>query len=95
MPAWPLAEQCFEEQVGEQNGSEPAMTPEADVSGEGDLPEGQPGEDAAPKRMSKDPGFPTQSERDENCVDRTPYRSGCEDCVRGQGDGRAAPCIIT
>ena len=44
-------------------------------------------DDVEEKRVSKDPGLPTQSERDDHCVDHTPYRSWCEDCVRGRALG--------
>ena len=43
--------------------------------------------EVAPKKVSRDPGLPTQSERDDHCIDHTPYRSWCEDCVRGRGLG--------
>ena len=44
-------------------------------------------EDMAPKRVSPDPGMPTQSEIDEHDVDHTPYRCWCEACVEGRGVG--------
>ena len=44
-------------------------------------------EDTEPKRVARDPGLPTQSERDEHCIDHTPFRSWCEDCVRGRATG--------
>ena len=47
----------------------------------------EPLEDDVPKRVARDPGAPTQSERDEHCVDHWPFRSWCEDCVRGRATG--------
>ena len=44
-------------------------------------------EDTEEKRVSRDPGAPSRSEREEHNIDHTPYRSWCEDCVRGRGLG--------
>ena len=44
-------------------------------------------EELEPKRISPDPGRPSQSEIDEHEVDHLPYRCWCEDCVRGRGTG--------
>ena len=44
-------------------------------------------EDTEDKRVSRDPGAPSRSEREEHNIDHTPYRSWCEDCVRGRGLG--------
>ncbi len=44
-------------------------------------------EDMAPKRVSPDPGRPTQSEIDDHMIDHMPYRCWCEECVKGRGTG--------
>ena len=58
-------------------------------------------EDVAPKRISPDPGKPTQSQIDEHMIDHFPFRSWCEFCVKGRatgekhghGSGSAIPII--
>ena len=44
-------------------------------------------EDAAPKKIAADPGRPSQLEVDEHEVDHYPFRSWCEECVKGRGTG--------
>ena len=44
-------------------------------------------EDAAPKRSAADPGRPSQLEVEEHEVDHCPFRSWCEECVKGRGAG--------
>ena len=44
-------------------------------------------EDVAPKRISPDPGKPTQAQIDEHMIDHFPYRCWCEFCVRGKATG--------
>ena len=44
-------------------------------------------EDAAPKKVAADPGKPLQQEIDEHEVDHHPFRSWCEECVKGRGTG--------
>ena len=44
-------------------------------------------EDMAPKRISPDPGLPTQAEVDDHEVDHVPFRRWCEECVAGRGTG--------
>ena len=46
-----------------------------------------PEEDAEPKKVSADPGQPTQAEIDDHNVDHYPYRCWCEACVKGRGVG--------
>ena len=56
-------------------------------------------EDMAPKRISPDPGLPTEAEVDDHEVDHMPFRRWCEECVAGRGTGEqregqhAAPTI--
>ena len=47
----------------------------------------EPEEDAEPKKVSADPGQPTQAEIDDHNVDHYPYKCWCEECVRGRGTG--------
>ena len=44
-------------------------------------------EDIAPKRISLDPGLPTEAEVDDHEVDHMPFRRWCEECVAGRGTG--------
>ena len=44
-------------------------------------------EDAAPKKIAADPGKPSQLEVEEHEVDHYPYRTWCEECVKGRGTG--------
>ena len=44
-------------------------------------------EDMAPKRISPDPGLPTEAEIDDHEVDHVPFRRWCEECVEGRGTG--------
>ena len=46
-------------------------------------------EDLESKNMSPDPGAPSQEEIDEHEVDHMPYRSWCEECVKGRGTGES------
>ena len=47
-----------------------------------DVSEGET-EDAAPKRIAADPGRPSQLEVEEHEVDHCPFRSWCEECIKG------------
>ena len=49
----------------------------------------EPEEDAEPKKVSADPGQPTQAEIDDHNVDHYPFRCWCEACVKGRGTGEA------
>ena len=51
------------------------------------VPEDELQEDLAPKRISPDPGQPTEQEVSEHNVDHMPYRSWCEFCVKGRATG--------
>ena len=44
-------------------------------------------EDATPKKIAADPGKPSQLEVEEHEVDHYPYRTWCEECVKGRGTG--------
>ena len=57
---------------------------QSQAEGHEDLPEE---EETTDKRVSADPGQPTRSEREDHNVDHTPYRSWCEECVRGRATG--------
>ena len=46
-----------------------------------------PEEDAEPKKVSVDPGQPTQADIDDHNADHYPFRSWCEACVKGRGVG--------
>ena len=87
-----------DEGVEPQEGGQETPRPDAPAGPEGGSSEvesgGEPVEidqdhqgDDVPKRVARDPGAPTQSERDEHCIDHWPYRSWCEDCVRGRATG--------
>ena len=65
------------------------------------VPEDELQEDLAPKRISPDPGQPTEQEVSEHNVDHMPYRSWCEFCVKGRATGEqhreraaAAPSLL-
>ena len=51
-----------------------------------DIPDDE-AEDLIPKRTSPDPGKPTQAEIDDHQIDHLPFRSWCEECVKGKGTG--------
>ena len=51
-----------------------------------EIPEDE-AEDLLPRRSSPDPGRPTQEEIDEHMIDHLPFRSWCEECVKGRGTG--------
>ena len=57
------------------------------IDGKDNAPEDELEEDLAPKRISPDPGQPTEQEVSEHNVDHMPYRSWCEFCVKGRGTG--------
>ena len=95
-----LAEEGESIADGEDNapgdGGEKSVAAEAEAPQEHQDPGGVPREDgpqddaqeeSAPLRVARDPGLPTQSERDDHCTTHWPYRSWCEDCVRGRGLG--------
>ena len=50
-----------------------------------DEPE-HPAEEARAARPSRDPGAPTQADRDAHAATHRPCRSGCGDCVHGRQD---------
>ncbi len=56
--------------VGEQVPDEPA----------------HPAEEARAARPSRDPGAPTQAERDTHAATHSPFRSWCDECVQGRRD---------
>ena len=60
---------------------------EGDASGLGHEVSDGEAEDAAPKRTVPDPGRPSQLEVEEHEVDHYPFRSWCEECVKGRGTG--------
>ena len=57
-----------------------------DGCGEGGEEEEQPEEveEAAPVRMTRDPGLPTKEEREAHEATHLPFRSWCGECVRGR-----------
>ena len=56
---------------------------EAEVAREGgDVDDEQ--EEFQRQKVLKDPGQPTQAERDEHDITHIPYRPWCADCVRGR-----------
>ena len=71
--------------------------PNAEVEGEGEpmvLEEGEDEEECAPMRMAPEPGEPTAEEIENHRTTHLPYRSWCEECVKGRGSGeqhRAGP----
>ena len=44
-------------------------------------------DDMVPKRISPDPGLPTEGEVDDQEVDHMRFRQWCEECVAGRGTG--------
>ena len=44
-------------------------------------------EEVQPRRVARDPGQPTKSEREEHNIDHWPFRQWCEDCVRARATG--------
>ena len=52
-----------------------------------DIPDDEAEAEMAPKRISPDPGQPTEQEVSEHCVDHWPFRSWCEHCVKGRATG--------
>ena len=74
---------------------EPAVYPmeleqQAAEEGEGEameLDEKEDEEDCAPVRLAPDPGAPTAEEVENHRTTHLPYRSWCEDCVKGRGSG--------
>ena len=44
-------------------------------------------EECAPVRLAPDPGEPTAEEVESHRTTHLPYRSWCEDCVKGRGSG--------
>ena len=57
------------------------------IDGKDESPEDEMQEDLAPKRISPDPGRPTEQEVSEHNVDHMPFRSWCEFCVKGRATG--------
>jgi hypothetical protein len=51
-----------------------------------DEPEEHPAEEARAARPSRDPGAPTQADRDAHAATHLPFRSWCEACVHGRQD---------
>ena len=82
--------QPVEESPEEQAEPAPATPTGGDLPGpvEEPLPaEADEEQETTTRRVARDPGLPTQSERDDHCIDHTPFRSWCEDCVRGRATG--------
>ena len=52
-----------------------------------EIPDDEAEAEMAPKRISPDPGQPTEQEVCEHNVDHMPYRSWCTHCVKGRGTG--------
>ena len=52
-----------------------------------EIPDDEAEAEMAPKRISPDPGQPTEQEVCEHLVDHMPYRSWCTHCVKGRGTG--------
>ncbi len=61
----------------------PAVDGEA--AAEPDEPE-HPAEEARAARPSRDPGAPTQAQRDAHAATHLPFRSWCDECVQGRRD---------
>ena len=59
-----------------------------DASDEEDAPADaeHPAEEARAARPSRDPGAPTQAERDAHSATHLPFRSWCDECVQGRRD---------
>ena len=71
-----------------QSDDEPAARPgepEPPAEGEEDEPE-HPAEEARDARPSRDPGAPTQADRDAHAATHLPFRSWCDACVQGRQD---------
>ncbi len=51
-----------------------------------DEPEEHPAEEARAARPSRDPGAPTQADRDAHAATHLPFRSWCDACVQGRRD---------
>ena len=65
--------------------------PPAQAAGEpaaaDELPEdAHPAEEARAARPARDPGAPTQAERDAHASTHLPFRSWCDECVHGRRD---------
>ena len=67
-----------------EDGQEPAAG-EQEAAVQPDEPE-HPAEEARAARPSRDPGAPTQAERDAHAATHLPFRSWCDDCVQGRRD---------
>jgi hypothetical protein len=68
-------------------------TPDTEVEGgqepaDGEQPE-HPAEEARAARPARDPGLPTQAERDAHAATHLPFRSWCDECVHGRCDAPA------
>jgi hypothetical protein len=73
----------------EADGAEPAAEEEQGAAaGDDDEPE-HPAEEARAARPARDPGAPTQAERDAHASTHLPFRSWCEECVHGRSDAPA------
>jgi hypothetical protein len=51
--------------------------------------EEHPAEEARAARRARDPGAPTQAERDAHSATHLPFRSWCDECVQGRRDAPA------
>ena len=52
----------------------------------GELLDAHPAEEARAARPSRDPGAPTQADRDAHAATHLPFRSWCDECVQGRRD---------
>ncbi len=64
---------------------EPAAGEEQGEAADEQAPE-HPAEEARAARPARDPGAPTQAERDALAATHLPFRSWCEECVHGRSD---------
>ncbi len=65
--------------------AEDAAGEQAAAAAQPDEPE-HPAEEARAARPSRDPGAPTQAERDAHAATHLPFRSWCDECVQGRRD---------
>ena len=70
----------------EADGAEPAAEEEQGAAaGDDDEPE-HPAEEARAARPARDPGAPTQADRDAHAATHLPFRSWCAECVQCRAD---------
>jgi hypothetical protein len=68
---------------------EDEQEPAAGEPAEGEQGPGEPAhpaEEARAARPSRDPGAPTQADRDAHAATHLPFRSWCDECVQGRRD---------